>query len=62
MEKYEKMWKETKKALEDLETHYAKLRQHYAKQGRPTLAATFKERGDGVGEAIMYMELAEEDE
>ena len=62
MENYEKMWKETKKALEDLESHYAKLRQHYAKQDRPTFATAFKERGDGVGEAIMYMELAEENE
>lgn len=57
---YEKMWHELKRELEDLETHYAKLRLYHARQGHPTTATKFKERGDGVGEALMYMELAED--
>lgn len=60
--KYSKMWEETKTQLMALETHYQKLRQHYAQKGQPTFAAAFKERSDGVAEAIMYMDLAEQDQ
>lgn len=50
-----------KKELQQLEEHYSDMRLNYAQKGQPTLAAHFKERGDGVAEAIMYMDLAEND-
>lgn len=56
---YEKMWYELKRQLEDLEAHYANCRLHHACQNQPITATKFKERGDGVGEALMYMEFAE---
>ena len=37
------------------------MRLSYARKGQPTLASHFKERGDGIAEAIMYMDLAEDD-
>ena len=50
-----------KRELQQLEEHYSDMRLNYAQKGQPTLSAHFKERGDGVAEAIMYMELAEDD-
>lgn len=55
MADYERMWNSLKKELQQLEEHYSDMRLNY-----PTLAAQFKERGDGVAEAIMYMDLAED--
>lgn len=61
MANYERMWNSLKKELQQLEEHYSDMRLNYARKGQPTLAAHFKERGDGVAEAIMYMDLAEQD-
>lgn len=60
MPNYERMWNSLKKELQQLEEHYSDMRLHYARKGQPTLATHFKERGDGVAEAIMYMDLAEQ--
>ena len=62
MADYEKMWNNLKRELKQLEEHYSDMRLNYAQKGQPTLAAQFKERGDGVAEAIMYMDLAEQDD
>lgn len=62
MANYERMWKSLKQELQQLEEHYSDMRLNYAQKGQPTLAAQFKERGDGVAEAIMYMDLAEQDD
>lgn len=62
MANYERMWNRLKKELQQLEEHYSDMRLYYARKGQPTLAAYFKERGDGVAEAIMYIDLAEDDE
>ena len=59
MANYERMWNSLKRELQQLEEHYSDMRLNYAQKGQPTLAAQFKERGDGVAEAIMYMDLAE---
>lgn len=59
MANYEKMWNSLKKELQQLEEHYCDMRLFYARKGQPTFAMCFKERGDGVAEAIMYMDLAE---
>lgn len=59
MANYERMWNSLKKELQQLEKHYIDIRLYYAMKGRPTIAANFKERGDGVAEAILYMDLAE---
>lgn len=61
MANYERMWNSLKKELKQLEGHYSDIRLYYAMNGYPTLAAKFKERGDGVAEAILYMDLAEDD-
>lgn len=61
MTNYERMWKSLKRELQQLEEHYSDMRLNYAQKGQPTLAAQFKERGDGVAESIMYMDLAEQD-
>ncbi len=61
MANYERMWNRLKKELQQLEEHYSDMRLNYAMKGQPTLAMHFKERGDGVAEAIMYMDLAEDD-
>ena len=61
MANYERMWNSLKRELQRLEEHYIDMRLNYAQKGQPTLAAQFKERGDGVAEAIMYMDLAEQD-
>ena len=61
MANYERMWNSLKKELKHLEEHYSDMRLNYAQKGQPTLATHFKERGDGVAEAIMYMDLAEDD-
>lgn len=61
MANYERMWNSLKKELQQLEEHYSDIRLYYAMKGQPTLAADFKERGDGVAEAILYMDLAEDD-
>lgn len=61
MANYERMWNNLKRELKQLEEHYSDMRLYYAQKGQPALAAHFKERGDGVAEAIMYMELAEDD-
>ena len=61
MANYERMWNSLKRELQQLEEHYSDMRWNYAQKGQPTLAAQFKERGDGVAEAIMYMDLAEQD-
>ena len=61
MVNYERMWNSLKKELQQLEEHYSDMRLNYAQKGRPTFAMRFKERGDGVAEAIMYMDLAEDD-
>lgn len=61
MANYERMWNNLKRELEQLERHYSDMRLSYARKGQPTLAMHFKERGDGVAEAIMYMDLAEDD-
>lgn len=58
---YERMWNSLKRELQQLEEHYSDMRLNYAQKGQPTLSAHFKERGDGVAEAIMYMDLAEDD-
>lgn len=55
MANYERMWNSLKRELQQLEEHYSDMRLNY-----PTLATYFKERGDGVAEAIMYMDLAED--
>lgn len=60
MKNYETMWSETKAQLMALETHYQKMRLLYGQKRQPTMAAAFKERSDGVAEAIMYMDLAEQ--
>lgn len=62
MANYERMWGSLKRELQQLEEHYSDMRLNYAQKGQPTLAAQFKERGDGVAEAIMYMDLAEQDD
>lgn len=62
MANYERMWNNLKRELQQLEEHYSDMRLSYARKGQPTLATHFKERGDGVAEAIMYMDLAEDDE
>lgn len=62
MANYERMWNSLKQELQQLEEHYSDMRLYYAMKGQPTLAAHFKERGDGVAEAIMYMDLAEQDD
>ena len=62
MANYERMWKSLKHELQQLEENYSDMRLNYAQKGQPTLAAQFKERGDGVAEAIMYMDLAEQDD
>ena len=62
MADYERMWNSLKRELQHLEEHYSYMRLNYAQKGQPTLAAQFKERGDGVAEAIMYMDLAEQDD
>ena len=61
MANYERMWNSLKQELKRLEEHYSNMRLNYAQKGQPTLAAQFKERGDGVAEAILYMGLAEND-
>lgn len=61
MANYERMWNSLKRELKQLEEHYSDMRLYYAQKGQPTLATHFKERGDGVAEAIMYMDLAEDD-
>ena len=61
MANYERMWNSLKKELQQLEEHYSDMRLYYARKGQPTFAIRFKERGDGVAEAIMYMDLAEDD-
>lgn len=61
MANYERMWNSLKRELQQLEEHYSDMRLNYAQKGQPTLAAHFKERGDGVAETIMYMDLAEDD-
>lgn len=62
MANYERMWNSLKRELQQLEEHYRDMRLYYARKGQPTLASHFKERGDGVAEAIMYMDLEENDE
>ena len=62
MANYERMWNSLKKELQQLEEHYSDMRLNYAQKGQPTLAAQFKERGDGVAEAILFMDLAEQDD
>lgn len=62
MANYERMWNSLKKELQQLEKHYNDMRLEYAREAQPTIAAHFKERRDGVAEAIMYMDLAEDDE
>ena len=62
MANYERMWNRLKRELQQLEEHYSDMCLYHARKGRPALAAHFKERGDGVAEAIMYMDLAEDDE
>lgn len=62
MANHERMWNSLKRELQQLEEHYSDMRLYYARKGQPTLASHFKERGDGVAEAIMYMDLAEDDE
>lgn len=62
MANYERMWNGLKRELKQLERHYSDMRLYYAQKGQPTLATHFKERGDGVAEAIMYMDLAKDDE
>lgn len=62
MNKYETMWDNTKSQLVALEEHYEKLRLYYARNGQPTFATAFKDRADGIAEAIMYMDLAEQDQ
>lgn len=61
MANYERMWKSLKRELQQLEEHYSDMSLNYARKVQPTLATHFKERGDGVAEAIMYMDLAEDD-
>lgn len=61
MPNYENMWNNLKRELQILEAHYSDMRTEYAREAQPTMAAFFKERGDGVAEAIMYMDLAEDD-
>lgn len=61
MPNYENMWNSLKKELQRLEEHYSNMRSKYAQQGFPMMAARFKERGDGIAEAIMYMDLAGDD-
>lgn len=61
MANYERMWKRLKRELQQLEEHYSDMRLYYARKSQPTLATHFKERGDGVAEAIMYMDLAEDE-
>lgn len=61
MPNYERMWNSLKRELQQLEEHYSDIRLNYAQKGQPTLAAQFKERGDGVAEAILFMDLAEQD-
>ena len=53
MANYERMWNSLKKELQQLEEHYSDMRLYYARKGQPTFAMRFKERGDGVAEAIM---------
>ena len=60
MANYERMWNSLKKELQQLKEHYSNMRLNCAQKGQPTLATRFKERGDGVAEAIMYMDLAED--
>lgn len=62
MANYERMWNSLKRELQQLEEHYSDMRLNYAQKGQPTLATQFKERGDGVAEAIMYMDLTEQDD
>ena len=62
MANYERMWNSLKRELQQLEEHYSDIRLNYAQKGQPTLAAQFKERGDGVAEAILFMDLAEQDD
>lgn len=62
MANYERMWNSLRRELKQLEEHYSDMRLNYAMKGQPTFASHFKERGDGVAEAIMYMDLAEDDE
>lgn len=62
MPNYERMWNSLKRELQQLEEHYSDIRLNYAQKGQPTLAAQFKERGDGVAEAILFMDLAEQDD
>ena len=59
MPNYERMWNSLKRELQKLEAHYNDMRLEYAREAQPTIAMRFKERGDGVAEAIMYMDLAE---
>lgn len=61
MANYKRMWNSLKRELKQLEEHYSDMHLYYAQKGHPTLATHFKERGDGVAEAIMYMDLSEED-
>lgn len=61
MANYERMWNSLKKELQQLEEHYNNMRLEYAREAQPTIAMRFKERGDGVAEAIMYMDLLEND-
>lgn len=60
MANYERMWNNLKRELKQLEEHYSDMRLEYAREAQPTIAMRFKERGDGVAEAIMYMDLAED--
>lgn len=60
MANYERMWNNLKQELQHLEEHYSDMRLEYAREAQPTMARFFKERGDGVAEAIMYMDLAED--
>lgn len=62
MANYERMWNNLKRELKQLEEHYSDMRLEYAREAQPTIAMRFKERGDGVAEAIMYMDLAEQNE
>ena len=61
MANYERMWNSLKRELQHLEKHYIDIHLYYAMKGQPTIAANFKERVEGVAEAIMYMDLAEND-
>lgn len=59
---YKKIFERSKEQLKNLENHYRELEDLYRQKGYTNLMYRMNGLRVGVGEAIMYMEISEEEE